>query len=127
MSRVPGSTGQLIQNSWGTVKVWWFPLLVRGKLHLALLPAEFRGETAEGAAILVQRAMCIERALSAGAEATGLVRRPGHRILCRPDGPDHACLSSIPDHTAVHREVVADCAGAGRAAKEELRISHKAA
>ena len=42
------------QHSWGTRKVWWFPMLVRGKLHLEVLPAGFPGECPEGAAILVE-------------------------------------------------------------------------
>ena len=27
------------QNSWGIEKIWWIPLLVRGKLHVELLPS----------------------------------------------------------------------------------------
>jgi hypothetical protein len=33
----------------------WFPTLVRGKLHLELLPVDFPGETGEGAALLVEK------------------------------------------------------------------------
>ena len=43
----------LKQNSWDTERVWWVPVLVRGKLHVELLPAAFPGETPEGAAIMV--------------------------------------------------------------------------
>ena len=43
------------QNSWDTRKVWWFPALVRGKLHLELLPADFPGENPRGAAVLVEK------------------------------------------------------------------------
>ena len=50
-----GPREALTQNSWGTLKVWWFPMLVRGKLHLELLPADFPGETAAGAATLVEK------------------------------------------------------------------------
>jgi hypothetical protein len=43
----------LKQNSWDTERIWWFPVLLRGKLHLELLPASFPGETPAGAAALV--------------------------------------------------------------------------
>ena len=43
----------LKQNAWDTERVWWFPALIRGKLHLHRLPAAFPGETPEGAASLV--------------------------------------------------------------------------
>ncbi len=48
-----GSTRErrvLKQNSWDTERVWWFPVLLRGKLHLEVLPANL---TPEGAAALV--------------------------------------------------------------------------
>ena len=51
--RGPRESGK--QNSWDTQKVWWFPMLARGKLHLELLPADFPGETPAGAAILVDK------------------------------------------------------------------------
>ena len=35
------------QKSWGTDKVWWMPVLVRGKLHTVVLPESFQEETAE--------------------------------------------------------------------------------
>ena len=41
------------KSSWGTVKVWWAPILARGKLHIEVLGTSFPGEVAEGAAILV--------------------------------------------------------------------------
>ena len=50
-----GPREALKQNSWDTVKIWWFPMLVRGKLHLELLPVDFPGETGEGAALLVEK------------------------------------------------------------------------
>ena len=45
----------LKQKSWDTMKVWWAPILCRGKLHVELLDAEFPGEVPEGAAQLVQK------------------------------------------------------------------------
>jgi len=47
-----GSAHVLKQKSGDTEKVWWFPLLVRGKLHVDLLPSTFPGECPEGAATL---------------------------------------------------------------------------
>ena len=40
------------QNQWGTIKVWWAPVLARGKLHIEILGTGFPGENADGAAIL---------------------------------------------------------------------------
>ena len=42
-------------NSSGTVRVWWIPILTRGKLHIAELPDKFSGETEEGAALMVSK------------------------------------------------------------------------
>ena len=52
-SNLRGRKEVLKQNAWDTERVWWFPALIRGKLHLDLLPAAFPGETPEGAATLV--------------------------------------------------------------------------
>ena len=45
----------LRQNSSDTVKVWWVPILTRGKLHVESLPDNFPGETEAGAAIMVAK------------------------------------------------------------------------
>ena len=37
------------QHGWGTTKVWWMPVLVRGKLHVEVFPEGFPGENPEGA------------------------------------------------------------------------------
>ena len=38
-----------------TVRVWWIPILTRGKLHIEALPEKFPGETGEGAEIMVSK------------------------------------------------------------------------
>jgi len=38
-----------------TVKVWWMPILTRGKLHIEPLPDNFPGDTEEGAEIMVAK------------------------------------------------------------------------
>ena len=43
------------QKSYGTIKVWWAPVLTRGKLHVEMLGQGFPGECQEGAAILVAK------------------------------------------------------------------------
>ena len=43
------------QNQWGTTKVWWAPILSRGKLHIEILGTDFPGENPEGAAVLVDQ------------------------------------------------------------------------
>ena len=41
-----GDTGPIKQNQWGTIKVWWAPVLARGKLHIEVLGTDFPGEVA---------------------------------------------------------------------------------
>jgi len=41
------------QKGYDSVRVWWAPILTRGKLHVELLGEGFPGENLEGAAILV--------------------------------------------------------------------------
>jgi hypothetical protein len=45
----------LKQASWGTVRLWWAPILTRGKLHIEYLGEDFPGETEAGAMALVPR------------------------------------------------------------------------
>ena len=41
------------QASWDTQKIWWAPILMRGKLHVEIFDADFAGETQGGARDLV--------------------------------------------------------------------------
>jgi len=50
-----GNTDKLKQNSWDAIRVWWAPILTRGKLHIEILGEGFPGEKPEGAAILAER------------------------------------------------------------------------
>ena len=50
-----GKQETLKQNSWGTIRVYFAPVLVRGKLHVAILGQGFPGETPAGAAIVVAK------------------------------------------------------------------------
>ena len=45
----------LKQNSWDTFKVWWMPVLTRGKLHVECFDADFLGECPEGAAAAAKK------------------------------------------------------------------------
>jgi len=45
----------LKMSSSDTVRVWWVPILTRGKLHIEPLPDNFPGETEEGASIMVAK------------------------------------------------------------------------
>jgi len=47
-----GNTAKTKQKSWDSIKVWWAPVLTRGKLHVEMLGEGFPGETSEGAAIV---------------------------------------------------------------------------
>ena len=51
--RLPKSV--LKVNSSDSLRVWWVPVLTRGKLHIDLLPDNFPGETPEGAAMMVAK------------------------------------------------------------------------
>ena len=42
-------------HSSDTVRVWWVPVLARGKLHVEALPDTFPGETEAGATIMVAK------------------------------------------------------------------------
>ena len=50
-----GNVSTLEQNSWDTSRVFWLPVLARGKLHVEALPEGFPGDTAEGAVTLVEK------------------------------------------------------------------------
>ena len=50
-----GNKSKLKQKSWDSIKVWWAPILTRGKLHIEMLGESFPGEIPEGAAILVHK------------------------------------------------------------------------
>ena len=36
------------QKSWNTMKVWWAPLLCRGRLHVEVFDSEFPGKCLKG-------------------------------------------------------------------------------
>ena len=50
-----GNESVLKQNGWNTMRIWWFPLLARGKLHVDIFEESFPGECPEGAAVLVAK------------------------------------------------------------------------
>ena len=43
------------QKSYDSVRVWWAPVLTRGKFHVEILGSDFPGETPAGAAVLVSK------------------------------------------------------------------------
>ena len=53
-----GSTSSLKQNSHDSIKVWWAPVLTRGKLHVEILGEGFPGECSRGAEELVAKVRC---------------------------------------------------------------------
>ena len=50
-----GNKETLKQNSWNTMKIWWLPMLSRGKLHVEMFDSDFPGEVPDGARILVEK------------------------------------------------------------------------
>ena len=43
----------LKQKGWGTERVWWVPILAKGKLHVEVLGVDFPGEEPAGASMFV--------------------------------------------------------------------------
>ena len=54
-SNLPGKKEAIKQNSWGTMRVYYAPVLARGKLHVVMLGDDFPGETPPGAAKLIAK------------------------------------------------------------------------
>ena len=50
-----GSKDCLKQGGWGTIRVWWMPVLTRGKLHVEVFVGDFPGENPEGAQQAVEK------------------------------------------------------------------------
>ena len=50
-----GDDRVLKTNSWDTKRVWWLPILTRGRLHIEMLPADFPGDKPEGAEVFVNK------------------------------------------------------------------------
>ena len=50
-----GDKRALKTNSWDTRRVWWAPMLTRGKLHVEVLPPDFAGDRPDGAEVFVER------------------------------------------------------------------------
>ena len=43
------------QNSWDTVRLWWAPLVLRGKVHVEILGTDFPGECPAGMRVFVSK------------------------------------------------------------------------
>ena len=50
-----GDQKSLKSNSWDTERVYWIPMLMRGKLHVEMCDVGFPGDVPEGAEILVHK------------------------------------------------------------------------
>jgi hypothetical protein len=50
-----GKKESLKQASWDTERLWWVPVLTRGRLHIEVLPESFPGETPEGVQLAIER------------------------------------------------------------------------
>jgi hypothetical protein len=48
-----GSQEVLKQKGWGSERVWWVPILAKGKLHVEMLGADFHTEEPAGASVFV--------------------------------------------------------------------------
>ena len=80
------------QKGYDAVRVYWAPILTRGKLHIELLGEGFPGETAEGAAILVAK---VRAALNIRFQAAGDV--PNTLFVDRGQGFFHIQGGRITD------------------------------
>ena len=54
-----GRKESLKQKSWNTYKIFWMPVLSRGKLHVEVFGEEFPGECAQGAQQMVEKLVSI--------------------------------------------------------------------
>ena len=54
-ANLQGKKESVKQNSWDTIRVWWAPILSRGKLHVEVFEDSFLGESPEGAKRLVEK------------------------------------------------------------------------
>ena len=54
-SNLRGAKESEKRASWGTIKVWWAPILTRGKLHIEVFDADYPGENEGGAAALIAK------------------------------------------------------------------------
>ena len=68
-----GKQETLKQKSWDTERVWWAPVLCRGKLHIEVLPRGFPGENPAGAGILARQLPKILKARFPGASLPRVV------------------------------------------------------
>ena len=50
-----GKQEALKQKSWDTIRVWWAPVLARGKLHIEIFDEDFPGEVPAGGVLLVEK------------------------------------------------------------------------
>lgn len=50
-----GNKACLKQATWDTIKIWWIPVLMNGKLHVEVMESGFPGETPAGASSLVAK------------------------------------------------------------------------
>jgi hypothetical protein len=76
-----GKKEDIKQNSWDCIKIWWTPMLMRGKLHVEVFDEGFPGECPEGAQRLVARVRSAVNCRFQG-EAT----KPDHVMVDRGRG-----------------------------------------
>ena len=80
-------------NSSDTVRVWWVPILTRGKYHVEPLPENFPGETEEGAAIMVAKVRAaLNVRFPAGNAPRVFFTDRGNRFF--RDKQNHACVQT---------------------------------
>ena len=76
-----GKKEDVKQNPWDCIKIWWAPMLMRGKLHVEVFDESFAGESPEGAECLVARVRSAVKRRFQG-EAT----KPDHVMVDRGRG-----------------------------------------
>ena len=54
-ANLKGDKIHLKQNSSDTYRIWWMPVLMKGRLHIEVFNAEFPGETVPGAQIAAEK------------------------------------------------------------------------
>ena len=66
-----GKKEVLKQCGWGTQRVWWAPILTRGKLHVVTFDESFPGEEPQGVAKLVPKLLAAVNVRFPNAARTG--------------------------------------------------------
>ena len=73
----------LKQQGWGTQRVWWAPILTRGKLHVVVFDENFPGEEPQGVAKLLPKLLAAVNVRFPNAARKGGIERTPMNITMK--------------------------------------------